>query len=527
MDRHPQIPAFAHIPASPSSTDAGEDDIPSPSSPGLRTHLGQKLRDLVASGLVDFRQHVDVSSLRHVLNLGNPSDMLQPPEVEVHGYGGQLQRRSIVYRPLLSSPSETTVLQRTPRSDTFNSNNEDRQREERAVPMDGQPQVMVHPVDDVFTPMELNLDEALHQLHLLDMEEQWRERDTELWQFQALEDGHALQQLGAEAPSVASTEISVPFDGEVSTVTPHGGEPASVWTSNEPSTATSTFSKGTEGTNDIDDEQYQEMERQHAEARAAYQRAQLLIRILSSGQFQFLETLLVPWWPATQIFTICQQLEKWSRMAVMTQEAKNGPSNSLGTSNSLSTGKWRRRWTNELARKSCGYMMDRSSNGNCRYTHQPYLESNDMPVQRPSMTSITSPSFQQSTPSFPLASLRAFRLLSGGELKDYEVKCLGASALILSGYATVICAPSKAPSLSERLADTTSHEMQMQQVQNLISYFGHVELISHQEQQPHHQHQRTTSPMVCVSNMAYNTTKAVFEYCNICGVQYLNLEGSF
>ncbi|KAF9407022.1 hypothetical protein BGZ94_002859 [Podila epigama] len=64
----------------------------------------------------------------------------------------------------------------------------------------------------------------------------------------------------------------------------------------------------------LTEEEDLEICRQQAETRAAYQRARLLIRILASGRLEALETLRVPWWPATRIYTIRQQLERWSFM---------------------------------------------------------------------------------------------------------------------------------------------------------------------------------------------------------------------
>ncbi|KAF9361206.1 hypothetical protein BGX26_005030 [Mortierella sp. AD094] len=61
--------------------------------------------------------------------------------------------------------------------------------------------------------------------------------------------------------------------------------------------------------------------RQFSETQAAYQRARHLIRILTLNGLETLETLRAPWWPAARIYTIRQQLERWSFMIEQTQAA--------------------------------------------------------------------------------------------------------------------------------------------------------------------------------------------------------------
>ncbi|KAI7831133.1 hypothetical protein BC939DRAFT_473202 [Gamsiella multidivaricata] len=57
-----------------------------------------------------------------------------------------------------------------------------------------------------------------------------------------------------------------------------------------------------------------EQERRQSETRAAYQRARILIRILSLNGLDTLQTLRAPWRPAAKIYVIRQQLERWSFM---------------------------------------------------------------------------------------------------------------------------------------------------------------------------------------------------------------------
>ncbi|KAI8602361.1 hypothetical protein EDD21DRAFT_403715, partial [Dissophora ornata] len=122
--------------------------------------------------------------------------------------------------------------------------------------------------------------------------------------------------------------------------------------------------------NRLAEDEILEQQRQHSETRAAYQRARLLIRILSLTGLDTLETLRAPWWPAARIYTIRQQLERWSFMIEQAQDVasanetidtENGQDGLFWTAqaagpsqNSTSSGTnvhpplvpWHARWTN-------------------------------------------------------------------------------------------------------------------------------------------------------------------------------------
>ncbi|KAG0290635.1 hypothetical protein BGZ96_005916 [Linnemannia gamsii] len=69
-----------------------------------------------------------------------------------------------------------------------------------------------------------------------------------------------------------------------------------------------------ESRHQLSEEEHLDESRQESETRAAYLRARLLMQIFSLGNLGSLETLRAPWWPAARIYTIRQQLERWSFM---------------------------------------------------------------------------------------------------------------------------------------------------------------------------------------------------------------------
>ncbi|KAI9235748.1 MAG: hypothetical protein BYD32DRAFT_488625 [Podila humilis] len=210
----------------------------------------------------------------------------------------------------------------------------------------------------------------------------------------------------------------------------------------------------------LTEEEDLEISRQQAETRAAYQRARLLIRILSSGQLEALETLRVPWWPATRIYTIRQQLERWSFMIEQAIASNSSPSSNqeqqgvpwgqqAAPTSTLASPRmeftdfgppfapWSSRWTNSLS------------------IERPGLASNsDGQVDSESQQHRHSPGSTR----FPLASLTRFSLRSGGDIVSHERHCLGTSALILSGRSSTVypCSIASSTGSSSPIHQSTS-----------------------------------------------------------------------
>lgn len=185
-----------------------------------------------------------------------------------------------------------------------------------------------------------------------------------------------------------------------------------------------------------------EITRQQAETRAAYQRARLLIRILSSGQLEALDTLRVPWWPATRIYTIRRQLERWSYMIEQAIASNSAPPSNpeeqrifwgqqaapVPTLASPRVGiadfrqpfaPWSSRWTNGISTERTGQISDKDQFETSSPEDEQHLHS-------PGST------------RFPLASLTRFSLRSGGDIVSHERRCLGTTALILSGRSSTV-----------------------------------------------------------------------------------------
>lgn len=183
----------------------------------------------------------------------------------------------------------------------------------------------------------------------------------------------------------------------------------------------------------LSEEEYLEESRQESETRAAYLRARLLMQIFSLGNLGSLETLRAPWWPAARIYTIRQQLERWSFMveqALATTRNDGAVADPVGltpidTPQQRSTPSLRTHWTNRLLSD-----VDSSTNSVSR---PPAVHSSlDLEISvvegQPQVPEVTTPG-----PSFPLASLKRLTLRCGGELGPHDRHCLGISAMILSG----------------------------------------------------------------------------------------------
>ncbi|KAF9207960.1 hypothetical protein BGZ49_010156 [Haplosporangium sp. Z 27] len=193
------------------------------------------------------------------------------------------------------------------------------------------------------------------------------------------------------------------------------------------------------------DEEHSEEEtleqlRQFFETRAAHQRARLLIRILTLNDLKILETLRAPWWPAARIYTIRQQLERWSFMieqtqaatataSVQTHEMMEDIADEIGllkmfseehspadTSIQSSFLPWHTRWTNVIGTQRHGGVNSK----------EPSIPENLASQQETSTTTSQQP---LTTIVFPLPNLSRFILRSGGEVISHERHSIGESAM--------------------------------------------------------------------------------------------------
>ncbi|KAF9438009.1 hypothetical protein BGZ76_010213 [Entomortierella beljakovae] len=243
---------------------------------------------------------------------------------------------------------------------------------------------------------------------------------------------------------------------------------------------------GSTGDDRHSDREALEQLRQYSETRAAYQRARLLVRILSLNGLETLETLIAPWWPAARIYTIRQQLERWSFMieqaqssaTTSTQESefveyinKNElPSASHETVSQESSGvqstfaPWHTRWSNGID----------SSISESTQTRDGSMKTFSSQIKQAPVSV-----------SFPLPSLLRFTLRSGGEVVSHERHSIGESAMILSGHSSAASSLSVTP---PHIPDpTTLHGML-----------------------------HTSAAILPLSK------RPVFKYCHHCGSQYLS-----
>ncbi|KAG0343374.1 hypothetical protein BG004_005356 [Podila humilis] len=207
---------------------------------------------------------------------------------------------------------------------------------------------------------------------------------------------------------------------------------------------------------ELTEEEDMEISRQQAETRAAYQRARLLIRILASGELEALETLRVPWWPATRIYTIRQQLERWSykiEQAIASNTVNNNSNFEKDAAEGFSRDKqhlngmhqpretdnghddfcltfvpWRTRWTNCIKDEDVKEEANEENEGKEELT---VVEEEEETQDARGLRSAGGM-------RYPLANLTRFSLRSGGEVVSHERHCLGTSALILSGRSSSV-----------------------------------------------------------------------------------------
>lgn len=274
-----------------------------------------------------------------------------------------------------------------------------------------------------------------------------------------------------------------------------------------------------------------EITRQQAETRAAYQRARLLIRVLSSGQMEVLETLRVPWWPATRIYTIRQQLERWSYMieqAVVSNSAPHSnlegqevfwgqqadPTSTLPSPRVGITGirqpfaPWSSRWTNDLSTERTGQTS----------------ENNQVDSSLPeSQQDLHSPGSTR----FPLASLTRFSLRSGGDIVSHERYCLGTSALILSGRSSTMYPSSIESSTPSTPPHHQSTPIPVAHSDSSASSSTSISPVSVPSSPSASFSSSSTSGSSSDPETGYpnnrlgELSKSTFRYCQHCGSQYL------
>ncbi|KAI1320393.1 hypothetical protein EDD11_001196 [Mortierella claussenii] len=221
-----------------------------------------------------------------------------------------------------------------------------------------------------------------------------------------------------------------------------------------------------------------EQNRWRSETRVSYQRARLLIRILSLDGLESLETLRAPWWPATRIYTIRQQLERWSFLieqslataeavkegymtdevvgaAVATTAAKEELDSTVNLrrmqedsiedvaadTHQITLVPWRARWTNSLPTSSRAFAPMPAGG-----LHPAVNEG--QPRQAPLIAKYFP----------PLPNLSKFTLRAGGEVVSHERHSIGASVLVLSGRSSVSSSLSNTPSDPSASSETAADQ---------------------------------------------------------------------